>query len=147
MNDEREHPQTHATYGLPAPLDELTALTHQLDQARANTVAFRTHYLTETSRLTREVLEVRTDNERLRAAVAPLLKEVIQLRDGLLHPKQGRAIAPDGDSLHWEGVTPVDPRPSEGDKWLAVQWSKVIVPVQQALAATPAPVVPLKENT
>lgn len=120
---------------------EIDRVESELNQLRADLAAARrerdewdARWDKKCKRLESERDDTRRTVERLRKAVAPLLTEVTNLRDGLLRSK--RAIAPDSDTLHWEGISPRDLEPSEGDKYLAKHWDKVIQPVVKALNTT-----------
>lgn len=79
----------------------------------------------------REALLARVD--RLRTALIPLLQKVIAMRDGM-KPKR-HIIAPDSDTLHWEGYHPSE---AAGEPELCAAWTRLIDPVLKALATDTA---------
>lgn len=76
-----------------------------------------------------QLSQAKEENMRLQKAIAPMLKEIIDFRNGLLAKSQ-HVIAPTSDTLHWDGYTPSD---TDEDTKLAEAWTKLITPVEKAL--------------
>ena len=80
-------------------------------------------------------MTIQQENEQLRKkisnllqAIGPLLREVKHMRDEF-KPKQ-HIIAPDEDSLHWEGYSPSE---AKGEPELLKAWTKLIEPVEKVI--------------